>query len=86
MTRKSVEDYLRTKGVAFTKICCTDEKSAYADLVKVGEEKHPWYCEAHNIYIAFQFSAVEPKGNSTSEKDNDVLKTISVFHKLEGCL
>ena len=86
MTRKSVEDYLRTKGFAFTKICCVGEKSAFADLVKVGEEKHPWYCDAHNVYIAFQFSAVDPEGNRPSENDSDVLKNISVFHKLEGCL
>ena len=27
ITRKNVEDYLRTKGVAFGRLCCIDERS-----------------------------------------------------------
>jgi hypothetical protein len=84
-TRKVVEDYLRTKGVAFGQLCCIDERSAYADLVKIGEEKHPWYCEKHNVYIAFQFAAVEPH-KGWEGYDSDTLKRITIFHKLDGCL
>ncbi len=41
MTRKYVEDYLRSKGVTVQHLCCVDEKSALADLSKIGKEKHP---------------------------------------------
>jgi hypothetical protein len=84
MTRKSVEEYFRAKGITFGQWCCIDERSAYADLVKIGREKHPWYCEQHNVYIAFQFAAVEP--HKGYEDDSDTLKIITVFHQLEGCL
>jgi len=85
MTRKNVEDYLRGKGVAFGQLCCIDEISAFADLVYIGKEKHPWYCEKHNVFIAFQFAAVEPH-KGWEAYDSDTLKSITVFHKLEGCL
>jgi hypothetical protein len=85
MTRKNVEDYLRAKSAAFGQLCCIDERSALADLVKIGKEKHPWYCEEHIVYIAFQFAAVEPH-KGWEAYDSDTLKTITIFHKLEGCL
>jgi hypothetical protein len=85
MTRKNVEDYLRGKGVAFGQLCCIDEKSAFADLLYIGEEKHPWYCGKHNVFIAFQFAAVEPH-KGWEAYDSDTLKSITVFHKFEGCL
>jgi hypothetical protein len=87
MTRREVENYFRAKGVAFSQICCIDERSALADLTIIGKEKHPWYCSAHIVYIAFQFAAVELQENSLpSSKDSDTLKKITVFHSLEGCL
>jgi hypothetical protein len=84
MSRKEVEDYFRSKGVAFGQWCCIDEKSAYADLVKIGKEKHPRYCEAHNVYVAFQFAAVEPH-KGWEAYDSDTLKKITIFHQLEDC-
>jgi hypothetical protein len=53
ITRKYAEDYLRSKGATLQQLCCIDERSAFADLLKIGKEKHPWYCSEHNIYIAF---------------------------------
>ena len=85
MTRKNVEDYLRGKGVEFGKLCCVDKESVFSDLVKIGKEKHPWYCEEHNVYIAFQFAAVEPH-KGWEAYGSDTLKSITVYHKLEGCL
>ena len=85
MTRKEVEAYLRAKDTAFGQLCCIDKGSAFADLVKIGKEKHPWYCEEHNVYVAFQFSAVEPH-KPYEAYDSDTLKQITIFHKLEGCL
>jgi hypothetical protein len=58
MPRKVSEEYIRTKGTAFGQLCCIEETSVFADLVKIGNEKHPWYCEEHNVYIAFQFAAL----------------------------
>jgi hypothetical protein len=85
MTRTNVEDYLRSKGVAFEQLCCIDEMTAFADLVKIGKEKHPWYCSEHAVYIAFQFAAVETE-RYPKVRDSDTLKTITIFHHLEGCL
>jgi hypothetical protein len=85
MTRKYVEDYLRSKGVTLQQFCCIDERSAFADLLKIGKEKHPWYCGEHNVYIAFQFAAVEPH-TLPETHDSDTLRSVTVFHQLEGCL
>jgi hypothetical protein len=85
ITRKYVEDYLRSKGATLQQLCCIDERSAFADLLKIGKEKHRWYCSEHNVYIAFQFAAVEPHSHPEAH-DSDTLKSITIFHKLEGCL
>ena len=29
--------------------------TAYADIVKIGEKKPPWYCNKYNFYVAFEF-------------------------------
>jgi hypothetical protein len=84
MTRKEVEGYLQTKGVRFSKLCCVDEKSAYADITKIGQESAPWYCSEQNIYIAFQFAS--EAGGSVSADPSDTLRKITIFPRLEGCL
>ena len=86
MTRMDVEDYLRAKGASFHQMCCSLERTAFADLVKIGQEKHPWYCSEHNVYIAFQFTAIEAHDVVVRINDSDVLKRITIFHQLEGCL
>ena len=87
MTRKNVEDYLRSKGVSFFQESGTvsTDDSALSDLAKIGEEKHPWYCSEHNVYLAFHFTADHPQG-LFPHSDTDTLKTITVYHQLEGCL
>jgi Iap family predicted aminopeptidase len=60
MKRKDVEDYLRSKGIAFQRMCCVEEKTTLADLVKIGKERHPWCCSNHNVYVAFEFASTEP--------------------------
>jgi hypothetical protein len=87
MTRKDVEAYLRGKGKPFKQMCCMERstKNAYDDLTKIGEESHPWYCEAHNIYIGFEFvSAGSHEFPEAHESDR--LAKIIVYHWLEGCL
>jgi hypothetical protein len=85
MTRKKVEDYLRSKSITFEQAGWVDEKSAFDDLVYIGKEKHPWYCEKHKVFVAFQFAAVEPH-KPWEAYDSDTLKIITIFHRLDGCL
>jgi hypothetical protein len=86
MTRKNVEDYLKAKGVKYVRMRCIDEQTAWVDIVSIGKEKHPWYCSAHNVYIAFQFADEPHEGVRPSDRDTDKLKSITVHHSLEGCL
>jgi hypothetical protein len=84
-TRKEVEDYLHAGDAHFMQMCCVDERSALADLVKIGKEDAPWFCSEQNIYVAFQFVAVEPHDTVTAN-DTDNLRRVTVFRWLEGCL
>lgn len=44
LSRRQVESYLRLRGHSFRQMCCVGiQRSAYADLLKIGEEKAPWY-------------------------------------------
>jgi hypothetical protein len=86
MSRKEVEDYLNAKGIAHVAMCCVEERSADADLVKIGTEKHPWYFSEHNVDIAFQFVGDRHDGQRSYHRDSDNLKVITIHHWLEGCL
>jgi len=85
LTRKEVEDHLRAKGTYFTQMCCIKERGALADLVKIGEEDPPWYCSEHWVHVAFEYAALEPH-DSLRAYDTDMLKTITIFNQLGGCL
>jgi hypothetical protein len=83
LTRKDVENYLRTNRTGFVQRCCGDEKGAYSDLVRVGEEPAPWYCSEWAVYVEFVFTATEsPRFPSGS----DVLKRIELVSNGEVCL
>jgi len=87
MSRKEVEAYLGGQGKPFRRMCCMERsaKNAYDDLTKIAEESHPWYCEAHNVYIGFEFvSAGSHKFPESHE--SDTLAKIMVYHWFEGCL
>jgi hypothetical protein len=94
MTREQVETYLHINGKGVRQMCCVAsfkgeyvslDQAAYDDLVRIATESAPWVCSENNVYIAFQFN---PKSQSESSNTNgsDILKRISVFHQLEGCL
>lgn len=85
ITRKELQDYFRAHGTQFGQICCIDEPSAFADLVQIGKEHAPWYCEHHYVYIAFQFAAAEPREHPGTY-DSDVLKRMTVWHHLDACM
>jgi hypothetical protein len=86
MTRKDVEDYLRSKNTRFTWAWTAfggRKESQYADLVKIGEESAPWYCSEANVYVAFEFRDVNGFNRQT---DSDVLQRIEIFRPYSGCL
>jgi len=86
MTRKAVEDYFRARDIKFRQMCCVEKgRGAWDDLTKIGKEHAPWFCEAHNVYIAFQFARLEPT-QSAEAHDSDTLEKITIFHWLEGCM
>jgi hypothetical protein len=86
-TRKNVEERLRSRGATFQKRCCIDERIAEADLIQIGKEKAPWYCGENNVYVAFQFAAIQRPGESAAfSSGTETLRKITIFHWLENCL
>lgn len=86
MTREEVETRLSAKAIAFQQMCCVVvERSAYASLVKIGQEAAPWYCSYENVYIAFVFKG-ERAHHPWNPYPNDQLARIIIYPKLEECL
>jgi hypothetical protein len=89
LTRKEVETYFRAGGIKFGQMGWVEERpeerTAFADLVKVGEEDAPWYCSERDISIAFEFAAMEPHRPWVAS-DTDVLKKVLIFRSYGGCL
>ena len=55
MTRKEVEDYFTTREVEFGHMCCIEKgDTASSDVIHIGKEHAPWFCEKHNVYVGFQ--------------------------------
>lgn len=88
ITRAEVEGYLQTRKVATQRMCCVGEnRRAWVILVKIGSEQRPWYCSEHNVYVAFEFEPVTPPTPPEySNLPSDVLKRVSLFRWLEGCV
>jgi hypothetical protein len=86
MTRKQVEAYLQDQTTSFQQMCCIDEHSAFADLVLIGRERLVFPCDHEGIYIAFQFAAAEQHDGMMLAYGSDVLKRVSIFRWMQGCL
>jgi hypothetical protein len=92
MTRKQVEDYLKSKNVEFRQMCCVEPeelatRSTWDDLTKIGEEPAPWFCSENNVYVAFQFTDHKQSDALYKEDDDlDTLRAVSIYRWLEGCL
>jgi hypothetical protein len=89
MTRKEVEDYFRVNKTYFRQMCCVDHRSikrSWDDLVKIGQENPPWFCDAKNIYVAFQFSDAPAHDERLARDPSDKLTAITLYPWLEGCL
>jgi hypothetical protein len=83
-SRRDLEIYFRLKAVPFHRQVL-EEKSAYADLTRIGQGDHPWYCKRKSIYVAFHFTATEKRPDSTGQSPSDTLSRITLFPQLEGC-
>jgi hypothetical protein len=92
MTRKQVEDYLRGRNARFEQMCCVEgarlaDRASWDDLVKIGQEKPPWFCNENYVYIAFQFiDHMPPTGISQTADDLNTLKSVTIYRQLGGCL
>jgi hypothetical protein len=94
MNRDQVERYLQTDGKRFKQMCCVAnfkgqyvsfDGAGYDDLVKIAEESVPFVCSENNVYIAFEFNP-KLQGELRHTNGSDILKRVSVFHQLEGCM
>jgi len=94
MTREQIERHFRTNGKQFRQMCCVAdfkgehvslESAGYDDLVKIAEESVPFVCNENNVYIAFEFNP-KSQGELSNTNGSDILKRVSVFHQLEGCM
>jgi hypothetical protein len=79
LTRKDVKDYLRAHGTKFGDRCCDEGFRAFAVIVKVGENDHPWFCGEWPVYVAFEFTATGPP-NVPFPVDPDVLNKIQRYN------
>ena len=87
MTRRDVESYLHLKGRPFQQMCCVGvRRNAWADLVRIGKEKAPWYCSQNNVYVALEFETTEPHGTIQDARASDRLEDVALFPWLEECL
>ena len=84
--RTQVETYLRDNGKQIVHMCCMNAThNAYDSLTKIGEERAPWYCSEHRIYIGFEFST-QGAHEFPEAHDSDVLTSIRIYPWLTGCL
>ena len=85
MTRKEVEDYLRARNVAFGQLCCVGiqahPKHSLDDITKVGQEDAPWFCNKHDVFVAFQFEDHGEYKSILGADDKDILKAVTIYHQ-----
>ena len=63
-------------------------RHSWDDLAQISSEDHPWFCRAHHVYLAFQFRDYAPQRETLRMQDNDLdmLRSITIYHPMEGCL
>jgi hypothetical protein len=86
-SRKQVEDFLKSRNVSFGQIYAVEAPStADDDIVQVGTEESPfWYCGRFEIFVAFEFDAVETHA-PYDHLPSDKLKKIIRWGRLNDCL
>lgn len=83
--RIEIETYFHDRGIQFRQMCCVQQSDGMDDLIWVAKAKKPWYCERGNIYVAFEFKAVNSNGAYKIDAA-DSLEKVTIFGWLEGCL
>jgi hypothetical protein len=90
MTRKEVEDYLRANKVEFRQTCCVDmkeyKKGSWDDVVKIGEEDAPWFCNFTAVYVGFQFTGHGQFDGMWRADDFDKLRAVTLYRMYDKCL
>jgi hypothetical protein len=88
MTRAEVEAYLkRNRTEVHPKCCLIRDEGAWEDFIEIGQEPPPWYCSAHQVYIALAFRRTDGQKPSQPEAhETDVLTDITMLHLNEKCL
>ena len=86
-SRKIVEDYFRAKGIPVWQEFGPGSLDALSDLILIGKDAGPWYCSNWNVYVAFDFAALEKHAEfELAPLNSDSLRKIHVRHMGEGCL
>jgi len=87
MSRLDVESYLKSNGDTFQRICCLKTpRHAFADIIKIGQEPTPWYCNRYNVYVGLEFERIEWSDAPTDSRNSDRLESVRLFPHLEECL
>jgi hypothetical protein len=94
MAREQVERDLRTNGEQSKQSCCVPnfkgelvsfDRAGYDDLVKIADERVPFVCNENNVYIALELTP-KPQVERSNMNASDILKRMSLSHKLDGCM
>ena len=88
MTRKDVEDYLNSKNTKFTWIFTAFGArgvSQTADIVKIGEEAAPWFCDEAYVWVAFEYTFTRIE-DIHRQDPSDILERIELYRPYTGCL
>lgn len=91
ITRKELEDHLRSSHTNFTRIATRFGPPEYSeagvgDLVELGEGTSALGCTDTHVYVAFVFtSSTLPNPAAIQLNDSDVLERLEL-HALAGCL
>ena len=81
-TRNKLESYLRAKNVHFFQ---DREFRWLVDLVKVGEDDVPIYCDTAYVYVSFAFVEAVPH-EPLKPDDLDTLRGIDLSRHMTGCM
>ena len=82
MKRRGAEQYLQDKHLPFEQES-SGGTNGVADLIRIPREDHPWYCSAWLVSVEAEFLRADP---SPGPHDSDVLQSIRVTSKGDGCL
>jgi len=84
MSRKQVEEFLHMREEEFTRFPAYREDSAYADLVKIGEEKDGWYCGPGSVNVAIRFETATNR--RVLEDPSDTVTGVALFKLFQDCM